>query len=102
MVVLTHDLAKGVVFGVSLSGLFFAHKVTRFFAVISDRDDTTAVRIYRVTGQIFFATTEAFHSALDFREGDLNGVVMNEATATMVERLGTHDKAGAVLAAPGH
>ena len=27
---------------------------------------------------------------------------MNEATATMVERLGTHDKPGAALAAPGH
>ena len=31
VVVTTHDLAKGVLFGVVLSGLFFAHKVTRFF-----------------------------------------------------------------------
>jgi SulP family sulfate permease len=29
VVVATHDLAKGVLFGVILSGLFFAHKVTR-------------------------------------------------------------------------
>lgn len=137
VVVATHDLAKGVLFGVILSGLFFAHKVTKFFGVASSRDEARAMRTYRVTGQIFFATAEAFHSAFDFREEDLNGVVidlsqahfwditsiaaldrvvlkfrrhgiavevvgMNEATATMVERLGTHDKAGSALASPGH
>ncbi|MBK3397729.1 MULTISPECIES: SulP family inorganic anion transporter [Methylobacterium] len=137
VVVATHDLAKGVLFGVILSGLFFAHKVTKFFGVASSRDEARAVRTYKVTGQIFFATAEAFHSAFDFREEDLRGVVldltaahfwditsvnaldrvvlkfrhhgipvdvigMNEATATMVERLGTHDKPGAALAAPGH
>lgn len=137
VVVATHDLAKGVLFGVILSGLFFAHKVTKFFGVASSRDKTRAVRTYKVTGQIFFATAEAFHSAFDFREEDLRGVVldltvahfwditsvnaldrvvlkfrhhgisvdvigMNEAKATMVEQLGTHDKPGAALAAPGH
>ena len=137
VVVATHDLAKGVLFGVILSGLFFAHKVTKFFGVASTRDDVRAVRTYQVTGQIFFATAEAFHSAFDFREEDLKGVVidlhaahfwditsinaldrvvlkfrhrgipvevigMNEATATMVERLGTHGKLGAALSAPGH
>jgi SulP family sulfate permease len=137
VVVATHDLAKGVVFGVVLSGLFFAHKVTQFFGVTSTRDGARASRTYRVTGQIFFATAEAFHAAFDFREEDLREVVidlsaahfwditsvnaldrvvlkfrhhgvavavigMNEATATMVERLGTHDKPEAALAAPGH
>ena len=137
VVVATHDLAKGVLFGVVLSGLFFAHKVTQFFSVTSSRDDTRPVRTYLVKGQIFFATAEAFHSAFDFREEDLTSVVidlqashfwdissisaldrvvlkfrhhgiavevvgMNEATASMVERLGTHDKEGAVLGAPGH
>ncbi len=137
VVVATHDLAKGVLFGVILSGLFFAHKVTRFFSVESSRDDDRAVRIYRVTGQIFFATAEAFHSAFDFREEALKGVVIdlhashfwditsinaldrvilkfrhhniqvelvgiNEATASMIERLAIHDKPGATLATPGH
>ncbi|WP_439572469.1 SulP family inorganic anion transporter [Phreatobacter sp.] len=137
VVVATHDLAKGVLFGVVLSGLFFAHKVTRFFSVNSVRGETSTVRTYTVTGQIFFATAEAFHSAFDFREEDLTGIVidvhashfwditsvnaldrvvlkfrhhgipveiigMNEATATMVERLGTHQREGATLAAPGH
>jgi SulP family sulfate permease len=137
VVVATHDLAKGVVFGVILSGLFFAHKVTKLFGVASRREEGTAVRTYTVTGQIFFATSEAFHTVFDFREEDLKGVVidlsaahfwditsvnaldrvvlkfrhhsipveligMNEATRSLVERLGTHDKAGAVLGAPGH
>jgi SulP family sulfate permease len=137
MVVTTHDLAKGVLFGVILSGLFFAHKVTRFFKVESQLDDARAVRTYLVGGQIFFATAEAFHSAFDFREEGLNGVVidlaashfwdissigaldrvvlkfrhhdipvevvgMNEATASMVERLGVHDKHAAVLASQSH
>jgi SulP family sulfate permease len=137
VVVWTHDLAKGVLFGVILSGLFFAHKVTKFFSVSSSRDEVGAVRTYKVNGQIFFATAEAFHSAFDFREEELKQVVidlhdahfwditsigaldrvvlkfrhhdipveivgMNEATATMVERLGTHDKVGAALGEPGH
>ena len=77
VVVTTHDLAKGVLFGVVLSGLFFAHKVTRFFGMSSVRDEASRIRTYRVTGQIFFATAEAFHSAFDFREDDLNGVVID-------------------------
>lgn len=53
VVVATHDLAKGVLFGVVLSGLFFAHKVTKFFSVASSREED--VRTYHVSGQIFFA-----------------------------------------------
>ncbi len=122
--------------GVILSGLFFAHKVTKFFGVTSARDEGTAIRTYRVTGQIFFATAEAFHAAFDFREEDLKAVVIdltashfwditsinaldrvvlkfrhhdipveivgiNQATATMIERLATHDKPGAALSS-GH
>ncbi|MGO4737185.1 SulP family inorganic anion transporter [Bosea sp. 2KB_26] len=79
VVVATHDLAKGVLFGVILSGLFFAHKVTRFFAVESEREGDT--RVYRVTGQIFFATAEAFHAAFDFREEEVKQVVINLGAA---------------------
>lgn len=79
VVVATHDLAKGVLFGVILSGLFFAHKVTRFFAVRSEREGDT--RVYRVTGQIFFATAEAFHAAFDFREEEVKQVVIDLGAA---------------------
>jgi SulP family sulfate permease len=69
VVVFTHNLAQGVLVGVLLSGLFFAHKVTRAFSVTSALDDAGATRTYSVTGQIFFATAGAFHDAIDFREG---------------------------------
>ena len=68
VVLATHDLARGVLVGVVLSGLFFAQKISRFFGVESALDEATGVRTYRVTGQLFFATAEAFHSAFDFRE----------------------------------
>ncbi|HWT08199.1 MAG TPA: STAS domain-containing protein, partial [Roseomonas sp.] len=76
VVVLTHDLAKGVLVGVVLSGLFFAQKVSRFFGVASTLDAARGVRRYDVTGQLFFATAEAFHAAFDFRE-EPQGVVID-------------------------
>jgi len=134
VVVFTHDLAKGVLVGVILSGIFFARKVAKFFSVSSGREGD--VRTYRVSGEIFFATAEAFHGAFDFREQDLKTVVinvrdshfwditginaldrvvlkfrhhgvpveivgLNEASATLVEKLGTHQKDDAKLAT-GH
>ena len=76
VVVWTHDLAQGVLVGVILSGLFFAQKVSRFFGVTSDLA-ADGVRTHRVTGQLFFATAEAFHNAFDFREAGLKGVVID-------------------------
>ncbi|MDB5415743.1 MAG: SulP family inorganic anion transporter [Rubritepida sp.] len=78
VVVATHDLAKGVLVGVILSGLFFAQKVSRYFGVASELEG--GIRTYRVTGQIFFATAEAFHAAFDFRE-ELRGVVIDVEAA---------------------
>jgi len=75
VVVLTHDLARGVLVGVLLSGIFFARKVAKVFAVTSSASDGT--RTYAVTGQIFFATAEAFHDAFDFREEGLAAVVID-------------------------
>jgi SulP family sulfate permease len=76
VVLATHDLAQGVLVGVVLSGLFFAQKVSRFFGVTSSLEESTGVRTYRVTGQLFFATAEAFHNAFDFRE-EPKGVVID-------------------------
>lgn len=63
VVVTTHDLSLGVLAGVLLSGVFFAGKVRRMFAVERDvaSDGTTAT--YRVTGQIFFASVDRFTRA---------------------------------------
>ena len=64
----THDLAKGVLAGVLLSGVFFAGKVARLFHVRSELSKDGSTRTYRVEGQLFFASTEAFVAAFDFAD----------------------------------
>jgi SulP family sulfate permease len=64
----THDLAQGVFVGVLLSGLFFAHKVGRVLRVDRSSSDDGRVRTYGVVGQVFFASSETFVGAFDFKE----------------------------------
>lgn len=64
-VVATHDLSKGVLAGVLLSGVFFAGKVARMVHVKAE-DHEDGSRLYRVDGQIFFASADAFIAAFDF------------------------------------
>ena len=126
----THDLAKGVFVGVLLSGIFFAHKVGRYLRVDRSSEGDGGVRIYNVVGQVFFASSEAFIAAFDFKEAvqrvridvsrahfwditaisaldtvvlklkrdgtEVEIVGLNEASTTMVDRFGVHDKPGAV------
>ncbi len=63
VVVATRDLSLGVAAGVLLSGIFFAGKVQRMFAVERDMSPDGSVAIYRVTGEIFFASVERFTRA---------------------------------------
>ncbi len=127
--VATHDLAKGVLTGVLLSGFFFAHKVARIMRVTSLAEDDGRVRTYHVLGQVFFASADRFTNAFDYkeviekvridvsrahfwdvtavsaldkvvlkfrREGtEVEVVGLNEASATMVDKFGVHDKDGA-------
>jgi len=65
--VATHDLAKGVLTGVLLSGVFFAQKVSRMLDV-SSRLDEQGVRHYRVAGQVFFASSDLLVHAFDYAE----------------------------------
>jgi SulP family sulfate permease len=62
VVVATHNLALGVLIGVLLSGIFFTHKVMTMFEVSRTREADKAV--YKVTGQIFFASVDRFQDAL--------------------------------------
>ena len=64
----THDLAKGVFVGVLLSGLFFAHKVSRVLRIDRSLDAEGRLRTYGVLGQVFFASAETFIAAFDFKE----------------------------------
>lgn len=134
--VFTHDLAKGVLTGVLLSALFFARKVGHVLHVGSESSEEGKARTYTVTGQVFFASAEAFVEAFDFKEvlsrvvidvskahfWDLSGVGaldrvvikfrregaevtilgLNAASATLVDRLGVHDKPDAERLMGGH
>ena len=66
--VATSNLAAGVVVGVLLSGLNFAFKVTRLFAVASSYDAARDTRTYIVTGQVFFASADVFSEGFDLRD----------------------------------
>lgn len=68
MVVWTHNLAIGVLTGVLLSGIFFAWKIAQLFAVRSELSADGRHRTYHVEGQLFFASSEDFMKAFDFRE----------------------------------
>ncbi|CAN7665600.1 SulP family inorganic anion transporter [Bosea sp. LjRoot9] len=135
-VVATHDLAKGVLVGVLLSGVFFAGKVARLVAV-DRRESADGTKCdYIVRGQIFFASTESFLAGFAFDErpervtinlthahfwdisaiaaldkavlrfrrngAEVTMIGLNEASATMVDRFGQHDKAGASNSASVH
>jgi sulfate permease, SulP family len=68
VVVITHDLAKGVFVGVLTSSLFFARRVSRLLKVESDLSEDKEERTYKVYGQVFFASAGVFSNSFDFKE----------------------------------
>ena len=75
-VLLTHNLAWGVLVGVLLSCLFFARKIAKLIHVDSILDENVKRRTYTVQGQLFFVSTEDFLNEFDYTE-DLNEVVLD-------------------------
>jgi sulfate permease, SulP family len=67
-VVATGDLARGVLVGVLLSGLFFAGKVSRLVRVTSTLSTDGSERTYMVEGQVFFASAGTFVDSIDVWE----------------------------------
>ena len=130
VVVTTHDLAIGVFVGVLTSSLFFARRISRFLKIESNLSKDSDKRIYKVYGQVFFASANRFSDSFDFKEvvqnvtidvsvahfwdlsavGALDKVVMkfrregtavhllgmNDASATIIERLAVYDKPNSV------
>ncbi|MDQ1198397.1 SulP family inorganic anion transporter [Agrobacterium sp. SORGH_AS 787] len=92
-VVATHDLAKGVIVGVLLSGIFFAGKVSKLFRVTRSDDASTRTVSYVVEGQIFFASAENFIHAFDFAE-QADKIVINVSAAHLwdITAVGALDK----------
>ncbi|MDZ4381546.1 MAG: SulP family inorganic anion transporter [Parvibaculum sp.] len=79
-VVLSHNLAIGVLTGVLLSGLFFAWKIAQIFRVTSTLSEDGRERVYVVEGQIFFASADDFLASFDFGEA-LERVVIDVSRA---------------------
>ncbi len=81
VVVATHDLSMGVLAGVLLSGIFFAGKVQRMFAVERELSADGQTATYRVSGQIFFASVERFTRAFQVEES---------ASRVLIDMTGAH------------
>jgi len=92
-VVATHDLSKGVLVGVLLSGVLFAGKVAKLFRVRSSLDGETGIRTYLVDGQVFFASAESFSAAFDFEEAVTSVVIdVTDAHLWDITAVGALDK----------
>ncbi|MGN6250771.1 MAG: SulP family inorganic anion transporter [Marmoricola sp.] len=79
VVVATSDLAIGVVVGVVLAALLFARRVAHLADVdrtIAVAEDGTEYARYRVTGELFFASSNDFYSQFDYAE-DPSSVVID-------------------------
>jgi sulfate permease, SulP family len=66
IVVATHDLSKGVFAGVLLSALIFAWKIARIKA--SSTIQANGSKLYKVSGQMFFATMTHFVEQFGYHE----------------------------------
>lgn len=66
IVVVTHNLAYGVGAGVALSVVFFARHVSSVVKVTSVTDPDNTERLYSVTGELFFASTNNLVTLFDY------------------------------------
>ncbi|OKL36505.1 SulP family inorganic anion transporter [Domibacillus mangrovi] len=80
VVVWTHDLSKGVFAGIILSALFFTAKISKV-KVTQEAGDSNA-KIYRVTGQIFFASVTDFLNEFNYKE-EVDRVVLDLTEANI-------------------
>ena len=92
--VITSNLALGVAVGVVLSGVFFAFKVARLLHIETLEDTENTGITYRVTGQIFFASADAFIDAFDISaaEGKTVTIDVTQAHFWDITAVGALDK----------
>lgn len=64
IVVVTHDLSYGVMAGVLLSALIFAARISNI--QVSSRVESKGIKVYTVSGQLFFGTTAHFAQKFDY------------------------------------
>lgn len=75
-VVVTHDLAKGVVAGVVLTALMFARKIAHYADMDSVVSADGRERTYSVYGQLFFVTVTGFLAEFDYQE-DVDRIIID-------------------------
>ena len=81
IVVATHNLALGVAGGVVLAAIFFARRVAHLADVTSVLDPGNGrTRIYHVTGELFFASTNELVHLFDYTD-DIDEVVIDLSDA---------------------
>ncbi|QHC65410.1 STAS domain-containing protein [Rathayibacter sp. VKM Ac-2759] len=102
VVVVTHNLAIGVIIGVIAAMIVFARRVARFATV--ERTVSEGTAHYRVTGELFFASSNDLTTQFEYAEDpsrvviDLSGshvwdastVAALDAITTKYERHGKH------------
>lgn len=72
VVVVTDNLAIGVIIGIILSAIFFAAKISKVGVI----NHVTGNKItYKVSGQLFFASVEGFVESFDFNLSDKDIVI---------------------------
>jgi SulP family sulfate permease len=69
--VITHNLAYGVGAGVVLSVIFFARNVSRVVRVSSVQDPDNTERLFAVSGELFFASTNTLTHLFDYDSVDV-------------------------------
>jgi SulP family sulfate permease len=79
--VVSANLALGVAVGVVLSGLFFAFKVAGLMRVEVAPGVDDSQRVYRVSGQVFFASADAFIDRFVIQEAAGKSVVIDVSQA---------------------
>ncbi|WP_194837659.1 SulP family inorganic anion transporter [Nocardia sp. XZ_19_369] len=84
--VATNDLAYGVIAGVLTAMVLFAHRVAHFTEVIpagqadTDRDGAIDTRVYRVRGELFFASSNDLVYQFDYTNDPEHVIIdMSEA-----------------------
>ena len=102
VVVLTHNLAIGVIVGVLVAMVLFARRVAHFVDVQSVDDPDASAKVYSVHGEIFFASSNDLvyqfdylgdpeHVIIDMSEAhvwDASSVAALDAIVTKYERRG--------------
>ncbi|MBC5636812.1 SulP family inorganic anion transporter [Ornithinibacillus sp. BX22] len=66
-VLFTHDLSKGVLVGIILSAIFFASKISKVNVTALSSKEAN-VKVYRISGQLFFASVTEFVDSFNYKE----------------------------------